>query len=277
MAPLLRRAKPGAFRGRTERRLMRENTILRKMRDGGTSVGSWVGFESPLSTEIMAMAGFEWLMIDGEHGPITGETVIHLINATRAAGAVPFVRVVWNEPALIQQALDFGAYGVLVPMVNSRADAQAAAADAKYPPLGRRSRGGSRAPVVFGTEMGTYGPRANEETMLMVQLETVEAFEAAEQIASVDGVDLLFVGPADLALSMGEWPLNWAKASERYKEAIASAPRIAKAHGKFAGVLAYEPAFAADCLRFGYQFVGYSADTALLQKAARAARAEVKA
>jgi 4-hydroxy-2-oxoheptanedioate aldolase len=247
------------------------------MRGGGTSVGSWLGFESPLSTEIMASAGFEWLMIDCEHGPITGETVIHLINATRAAGAIPIVRVIWNEPALIQQALDFGAYGVLIPMVNSRADAQAAAADGKYPPVGRRSRGGSRAPVVFGTEMGTYGPRANDETLLMVQLETVEAVAAADEIAGVEGVDVLFVGPADLALSMNEWPLDWANASERYKAAIESIPRIAKAHGKFAGILAYEPAFAADCVRFGYQFVGYSADTAMLAKAARAARAEVKA
>jgi len=247
------------------------------MRGGGTSVGSWVGIESPLSTEIMAGAGFEWLMIDGEHGPITGNAVINLINATRAAGAIPFVRVIWNEPALIQQALDFGAYGVLVPMVNSRADALAAAADAKYPPIGQRSRGGFRAPVVFGTEMATYGPRANEETLLMVQLETVEAVDAAEEIAAVNGVDVLFVGPQDLALSMGEWPLNWASASERYKQAIERIPQIAKKHGKFAGILTYEPKFAADCLAFGYQFFGYSADMALLQKAARAARAEVKA
>jgi 2-keto-3-deoxy-L-rhamnonate aldolase RhmA len=256
---------------------MRENAILQKMRAGGTSVGSWVGLDSSLSAEILALAGFEWLMIDGEHGPITGEAVIHLITATRAAGAAPFFRVIWNEPALIQQALDFGVHGILVPMVNSVEDARAAAADAKYPPLGRRSRGGNRAPVAFGTDMGTYGPRANDETMLMVQIETVEALEAADGIASVDGVDLLFTGPGDLALAMGEWPLNWAKASQRYKEALASIPRIAKKHGKFAGVLAYEPAFAKDCLSFGYQFVGYHADTALLLKAARAARAEVDA
>ena len=255
---------------------MRENAVLKKMRAGGTSVGSWVAFESSFATEIMAGAGFEWLMIDGEHGPITGESVVHLINATRAAGAIPFVRVIWNESALIQQALDFGAYGVLVPMINSRAEAQAAAADAKYPPLGRRSRGGGRAPVAFGTDMGTYGPRANDETLLMVQLETAEAIAAADEIAAVDGVDVLFVGPSDLALSMGEWPLDWAKASEPYKNSIASVPRIAKARGKFAGILCYEPAFVADCLKFGYQFVGYAADMSLLIKAAKAARAEVK-
>jgi 4-hydroxy-2-oxoheptanedioate aldolase len=256
---------------------MRENAVLKKMRAGGASVGSWVGLDSSLSAEILASAGFEWLMIDGEHGPITGESVIHLITATRAAGAIPFFRVIWNDSALIQQALDFGAYGVLIPVVNSANDAREAAADAKYPPRGRRSLGGSRAPIAFGTDMATYGPRANDETMLMVQIETVEAVENADAIAAVDGVDLLFVGPGDLSLAMGEWPLNWGKASARYKEALASIPRIAKKHGKFAGVLAYDPAFAKDCLSFGYQFVGYYADTALLLKAARAARGEVEA
>jgi len=256
---------------------MRENAVLKKMRAGGVSVGSWIGLDSSLSAEILAMAGFEWLLIDGEHGPITGDSIVALMTATRAAGATPFFRVVWNDSALIQQALDFGAYGILVPVVNSAGDASEAAADAKYPPRGRRSLGGGRAPLAFGTDMATYGPRANDETLLMVQIETAEAVENADAIAAVDGVDMLFVGPGDLSLAMGEWPLDWAKASDRYKTALASIPQIAKKHGKFAGVLCYDPAFAKDCITFGYQFIGYHADTALLLKAARAARAEVDA
>jgi 4-hydroxy-2-oxoheptanedioate aldolase len=256
---------------------MKENAVVKKLRAGGTSIGSWLSFESALSAEIMANAGFDWLMVDCEHGPIAGQATIHLINAVRAAGAVPFVRVVWNEPALIQQALDMGAYGVLVPMVNSVAEAQAAASDGKYPPLGRRSRGGNRAPVAFGTDMTTYAPRANDETLLMIQIETMEAVEAADAMVQIDGIDLLFVGPNDLSLSMNEWPLNWANASARYKEAIARIPKVAKAHGKFAGIQVHDASFANDCIALGYAFVAYSADSGMLVKAAKAARGEIRA
>ena len=225
----------------------------------------------------MAAAGFDWLMVDTEHGPITGNAVINLITACRAAGVVPFVRVTWNESSLIQQALDMGAYGALVPVVNTRKEAKAAVADAKYPPLGNRSCGGIRAPIAFGTDMTQYKPRANDETMLMVQIETPESVENADDIAGVDGVDLLFVGPNDLALTMGEWPMNWAKMSDKYKDAIARIPKVAKKHGKHAGIQIHDAAFANDCVALGYQLVGYSGDSGMLAKAAKGARAEVNA
>jgi 4-hydroxy-2-oxoheptanedioate aldolase len=256
---------------------LRENAVKAKLRAGAVSVGSWLAFESPLSAEVMAAGGFEWLMVDTEHGPITGGATINLINACRAAGIVPFLRVIWNESSLIQQALDMGAYGVLVPVVNTREQAEAAVRDAKYPPLGNRSMGGVRAPIAFGTDMLNYGPRANEQTILMVQIETAEAVAAAEEIASVDGVDMLFVGPNDLSLAMGEWPLSWAKASAEYKAAIARIPEIAKKHGKDAGIQIHDAAFANDCVKLGYNFIGYSGDSGLLLKAAKAARAEILA
>lgn len=256
---------------------MRENNVKNKLKAGGVSVGSWLAFESPLSAEIMASAGFDWLMVDTEHGPIAGNAVINLINACRAAQCVPFVRVIWNESSLIQQALDMGAHGVLVPVVNTRKQAEAAVQDAKYPPLGGRSCGGIRAPIAFGTDMATYRPRANDETLLMVQIETPEAAQNADDIASVEGVDVLFVGPNDLALTMNEWPLNWSKMSSAYKETIASIPRIAKQHGKHAGIQIFDPGFANDCVSMGYTFIGYSGDTGMLARAAKLARGEVKA
>lgn len=256
---------------------MKENNVKKKLQSGGVSVGSWLAFESPLSAEVMASAGFEWLMVDTEHGPIAGSAVINLINACRAAQCVPFVRVIWNESSLIQQALDMGAFGVLVPVVNSREQAEAAVRDAKYPPLGARSCGGNRAPVAFGTDMVSYKPRANEETMLMVQIETPEAVENADAIAAVQGVDLLFVGPNDLALTTDEWPLVWSKMSSRYKDAIASIPKIAKRHGKHAGIQIHDAAFANDCVAMGYTLIGYSGDSGMLARAAKAARSEVKA
>ena len=269
-----------ANRNGVKRRIVccvRENNVKKKLKEGGVSIGSWLAFESPLSAEVMAAAGFEWLMVDTEHGPITGGAAINLINACRASDCVPFMRVIWNESSLIQQALDMGAFGVLVPVVNSRKQAEAAVGDAKYPPLGNRSRGGIRAPIAFSTDMGTYGPRANEETMLMVQIETPEALEAADEIAAVEGVDLLFVGPNDLALTMNEWPLIWSKMSPRYKEAIARIPQIAKKHGKHAGIQIMEADFANDCVAMGYTLIGYSGDSGMLLRAAKAARADVKA
>lgn len=225
----------------------------------------------------MASAGFDWLMVDTEHGPIAGNAVINLINACRAAGVVPFVRVTWNESSLIQQALDMGAYGVLVPVVNTKAQADAAVGDAKYPPLGNRSCGGNRAPVAFGTDMVNYRPRANDETLLMVQVETPESVANADAIAATEGVDLLFVGPNDLALTMGEWPLQWTKMSQKYKDAIASIPKIAKKHGKHAGIQIHDAQFANDCVALGYTLIGYSGDSGMLARAAKNARAEVKA
>lgn len=256
---------------------MRENKVRKKIKAGGVTIGSWLSFESSLSAEVMAMAGFDWLMVDTEHGPVSPQVAIQLLTAVRTTDAVPFLRVIWNESSLIQAGLDMGAYGILVPVVNTAAEARKAVQDAKYPPLGNRSRGGIRGPVSFGTDMSEYGPRANEETLLMVQIETVEAVEAAEEIAKVEGVDALFVGPNDLALSYDEWPLKWPNMSQRYKDAIASIPRAAKKHGKVAGIQVMDPVFANDSVALGYQLVGYSGDTGFLVKAAKAARAEVKA
>ena len=189
-----------------------------------------------------------------------------MLLAARAAQATPFLRVIWNESSLIQQALDLGAYGVLIPVIDTRAQAEAAVQDGKYPPVGQRSCGGMRGPIAFATDMGVYRPRANDETLLMVQVETKESAAAADQIAAVEGIDLLFVGPNDLAISFDEWPLNWAKASPAYKEAIASIPRVAKKHGKYAGIQVYDPAFAADAIALGYQMIGFGGDSSYLRR-----------
>jgi 4-hydroxy-2-oxoheptanedioate aldolase len=113
--------------------------------------------------------------------------------------------------------------------------------------------------------------------MLTVQIETPEAVANADAIAATDGVDLLFVGPNDLGLTMGEWPLVWSKMSAKYKEAIARIPQVAKKHGKYAGIQIHDAAFANDCVAMGYTLVGYSGDSGMLMRAAKGARAEVKA
>jgi len=250
---------------------MRANTPLEQLRSGKVSLGTWSTLGTDLAVAILGTAGFDWVMIDMEHGPVSAEDAQHAITAACTTAAAPLVRVTWNESALIQGVLDMGAYGVLVPMVESREDAERAVADARYPPLGRRSRGGLRAPFAFSTDPVTYGSRANEATLLAVQIETVAALASLDEIAAVPGIDVLFVGPQDLATSMGLWPASMTDMAPAYAQAIESVPPVARRYNKHAGILVYDEGVARHCIALGYTFVGLHADATMLLEKARAA------
>ena len=251
---------------------MRENPAKRRLRDGQVTLGSWLHFDSQLSARVMAGTGWEWLLIDMEHGPISAPAAHAMIVALLGTGAAPFVRVTWNESSIVQSVLDMGAYGLIVPMISSRAQAQAAVRDAKYPPLGERSRGGIGAQMAFATDNTTYGRAANDETLLCVQLETVEAVRNAAAIAEVPGVDVLFVGPNDLADSFGYWPMDWTiwPWPADYLAAMTRIPQIARAAGKHAGLLAFNAQMANRCIELGYTFVAVQGDSTLLTSASKA-------
>ncbi len=248
---------------------MRENRVKRLMREGTATVGSWVTLDGPLAAEVMAHAGFDWLLIDMEHGPVSLTAAQGIIAAIRTTATVPLVRVGWNESALIQQALDIGAYGLIVPMVNTPDEARRAVRDARYPPLGERSRGGIRARLAFDTDSVTYGRRANDETLLLVQIETAEGLANAAEIVALEGIDGLFLGPNDLSSSLGVWPPVWDDQPAVLAEAIAAIPRIAHAHDACAGILVPNAAIADRCIGLGYEFIGLTNDAALLEGAAR--------
>jgi 2-keto-3-deoxy-L-rhamnonate aldolase RhmA len=233
------------------------------------TIGTWSTLGNDLALQILGNAGFDWVLIDMEHGPVPFSAMQLGVTALCTTPAAPIVRVTWNESALIQAALDSGAYGVLVPMVESGEGARRAVRDARYPPLGSRSRGGLRAPFAFGTDPVTYGRSADGATLLMVQIETVAALESLDEIAAVDGVDVLFVGPSDLATSWGVWPIDMTRMPDDYAAAIARVPTVARAHGKHAGILTYSPQVAQACIALGYTFVGVHSDATLLQDAAR--------
>jgi 4-hydroxy-2-oxoheptanedioate aldolase len=256
---------------------MRENVVKRKLRAGEVSVGSWVTMESTLAAEVMANAGFDWLVIDMEHGPVSPSAAQILATAIRTTGTVPMVRVCWNDSALIQGTLDNGVFGLVVPMVNTREQALQAVRDTRFPPLGERSRGGMRNRLAFQTDAATFGRRANDETLLMVQIETVEALANAGEIAAVDGVDGLFVGPNDLSESMGFWPLRWDNQAPELAAAIARVPGIAREHGKAAGIMVPNATVANHCIELGYQFISLTNDAAFLEQAARKDLAAVTA
>jgi 2-keto-3-deoxy-L-rhamnonate aldolase RhmA len=176
--------------------------IKRKLKAGEPSLGSWMSMAHPSIAEILAGAGYEWVVVETEHTAIDVSEVLRLIIAIEHAGAVPLVRLAWNDPIQCKAVLDSGAAGVIVPMVNTRADAELAVKMSKYPPLGFRGVGLARAQG-YGPKFADYVAAANDQTLLMVQIEHRDAVENIEAILEVPGIDGTFIGPYDLSMSMG--------------------------------------------------------------------------
>lgn len=179
------------------------NTLKEILQNGKPAIGTWLACSDPYFVEMMADLGFDWLIIDMEHIPISQEGLRTMLIACKGSPSTPVVRVANNSREYIQAALDLGAQGVMVPMVNSRADAERAVEFSRYPPLGRRGFGPTRAGYYGRNEAG-YRKRANEETLLFVQVETPEAITRAEEILQVEGINGLFIGNGDLANFMND-------------------------------------------------------------------------
>jgi 4-hydroxy-2-oxoheptanedioate aldolase len=256
---------------------MRQNHVKRACLAGEIAVGCFLNTNDALCAEIMANSGFEWLLVDMEHGPVPITALQGAVTAIRTTATEPFVRAAWKSSAAIQTALDCGPSGVMIPMINSAADAHAAVRDTRFWPLGERSRGGVRHAYAFGTDASTYFARANDEVLVMAQIETAEAIGNMDAIAAVQGIDCLFVGPNDLASTYGlDYPRIWPDRSGAYAQAIASVPVIAAKHGKIAGIQAASAAMANECIDLGYTLVGVGSDATLLASAARSTRSEIK-
>jgi 4-hydroxy-2-oxoheptanedioate aldolase len=259
---------------------VRENQLARRLRAGETVLGAWLQLSDPFAAEALASLGWDWLMIDMEHGPIALHEAGAIVTALRAQGVAPFVRVAWNESAQIQRALDLGCFGAVVPVVNDAADARSVVRDARFPPLGERSRGALRPTLTFGTDAMTYFERANDETILLVQIETETAVANVEQILAVDGIDGVFVGPNDLAASgLKRWPDVWER-DDAYMALVRGVAEATSRAGKIAGFLARDAAMARRAVELGYRFMGVSSDVNYLTGAARqaleATRAELR-
>src|ERR1700722_10606655 len=182
---------------------MRENTLRAIWAEGGTALGGWLTVPSSFSAEIMAHAGFDWVCIDMQHGMIDEEHMLQMLQGISSTDTAPLVRVPRNEAGIIGKCLDAGAWGVIVPMVNSPEEAQAAVAACRYAPVGIRSYGPLRANYYAGFD---YFARANREVLCVVMVETQLAVERVEEIASVVGVDAIYIGPADLRVTLGLAP-----------------------------------------------------------------------
>lgn len=227
-------------------------------------VGMWVCSGSPLLAEVAAGSGLDWLLIDMEHSANTLESVLLQLQAVAAYPVTPLVRAPFNDAVAIKQILDLGAQNLIVPMVSSAAEAEAAVAATRYPPLGVRGVGSALARSARWNRVDRYLQESAQHTSLTVQIETSAGVEAAADIAAVDGVDAVFVGPSDLSASMGHL------GQQTHPEVVAAVETVfaaVKAAGKPVGVNAFDPAAADAYLAAGADFVAVGADVALLARA----------
>ena len=182
---------------------MRGNHVRRRLKAGEPSIGTWLSLPSPEAAEYCSQLGFDWLTVDAEHNPIDIRTLAQMFAAMAATNTAPMVRIPWNSGENFKRVLDAGAWGVVVPMVRTREEAELAVASARYYPDGDRSVGGGRAAMSFGTTGEHYLRHANNEVLVVLQIEHITGVENADAILSVPGVDACFIGPNDLAASMG--------------------------------------------------------------------------
>ena len=183
---------------------MRMNRVKRLWREGKPAIGGFLSIPHAFSAEMMAHTGLDWLCVDLQHGAVDYSDAVNMLTAISTTAVTPFVRVPWNEPSIIMKALDAGAYGVIVPMVSNRAEAERAVAACRYPPVGMRSNGPNRVALYAGAD---YQKHADREIACVVMIETAEGIEKMEEIVSTPGVDAVYIGPTDLALALGLPPV----------------------------------------------------------------------
>lgn len=232
-------------------------------------IGLWCTIPDNGLMELLAGCGYDWLLLDTEHSPVERSGVLPLLQACAAYPGSPVVRPGWNDPVEIKKLLDCGAQTLLIPYVQSAAEARAAVSAIRYPPRGIRGVAGMTRASRFGA-VETYALHAEEELCLLVQVETAAAVERIEEIAALDGVDGIFVGPADLAASMGH---PGGSGKPEMKAAVLDAIRRITAAGKPAGVLSADQAFLEDAAEAGAVFLAVDVDAAILRRGALARRA----
>ena len=242
---------------------IKTNPVMDKLRKGEPVVGSWLSLCSPISAEIMAGIGWDWLVVDVQHSPVGFDTMVNCFRAAQLGGAVPMARVPWNDTVWIQRTLDAGAMGLVVPMINTAEEAEKAVANTRYSTKGIRSFGGSRVTRYIDSDYYTW---AQENLAILVMIETTQAVENAEAILSVDGVDACYIGPADLALSMG---LDMNNPGPDHEAAMLEVLKAAKKVGKAAGKHCGGSADVSLRISQGFQFLALASDAGLMAKAAR--------
>ena len=234
---------------------MNSNT-LQKIRSDQPCFGTWLSLGSPVVAELAAQCGFDWLLVDMEHGCLSEAMVLPILQAIGSAPVAVVVRVPSHDAGLIARVLDWGADGIMAPHVRSAAEAAALVRALRYPPGG--TRGYSR--TVRTHQYGLNAPETNEKLLLFAQIEDVKGIENVNEIASVEGVDVLFVGPADLKLSISS-----ESTAPGFDEALESVVTAARSRNIHAGILVREPNETATLLNHGFSKVAINSDLSMLR------------
>jgi len=250
------------------------NPVKAKLISGRKTVGAFLQTLSPVSAEILSASDFDWLIVDLEHSPCSFETLQAHLQAMNGSGVTPFARAPWNDAVAIKRILDTGVMGVLIPYVNTKQEAEAAVAACKYPPEGIRGVAGSPRAAGYTRNTQAYLSSANDEVIVMIAVETMEAVENLDEILEVEGLDGIFIGPVDLASSMGHLGDPTQPTVQETIELIES--RVLPSN-KFLGTLAANWAKAETCFEKGYQWLVLMQDGAALKAAGDAAVAPFRA
>lgn len=242
---------------------MKTNPVRSKLKRGEPAVGTWLVLPDPVAAQLMASTGFEWLTVELEHSPVTADIAAQSFAIIAASGCVPLARIPWNTVENIKRVLDTGAWGVVVPMVNSRAEAEAVVKAARYRPIGERTIGGQLHATNFATDAATYYAKANDEILVVIMAEHIDAVANIDSILSVPGIDAVFVGPNDLHASMG-LPPSFDSDHPRFNEALQKISASARAHGIASGIHVADASQAQRRIKEGWQFVAVGSEAGLM-------------
>ena len=242
---------------------MRKNLTKEKIKEGKKAYGVFVPMWSPTIVEIIGHIGFDFVILDAEHSPISAESCEHMVRAADCVSITPIIRVGVNIRQNILRYLDIGALGVLMPQINSKAEVETVIESVKYPPEGRRGLAGVRAANYGLTgSLGAYVKEANRETMVIVQVETMQAIDNLKEILAVPGTDVIFIGPTDLSSAMG-YP-GQVNHPEVQKMVAYLVDEIRTA-GKVAGTVAYDLGTLRRCKERGFQYIAYNVGPMLVK------------
>src|SRR3990170_1412981 len=249
-----------------------QNTFKRALLAGQPQIGLWSSLSSGYTVEVIAGAGFDWILLDMEHSPNDLESLLAQLQAAAPYATHPVVRVPWNDMVTIKRVLDAGAQSLLIPYVQNAAEANTAVANTRYPPAGVRGVAGTTRATRFG-RIKDYAKRAHEEICVLVQVETQSALKNIEAICAIEGVDGVFIGPADLHASLG---YAGETANATVKPLIDDAIRRIRKAGKAPGILTPNEADASHWLECGALFVAVGSDLGILARGSEALAAKFK-
>ena len=239
-------------------------SIRQRVLKGEMVCGTWVVLGSSLAAEITGNAGWDWVLLDVEHGMGGSDSLLVQLQAVESTPAVPLVRVANNDAVLIKRALDLGPSGIMVPMVSSAAEAERTVRAMRYPPQGIRGVSPYTRPAKFGQDFFNYYATVNENLLGIVQIETEQAVGRAAEIAAVDGVDVLFIGPLDLSIGLG---IMRQFDHPKYRDAVKKVVSAAREAGKAAGILILDVESVEETVANGFTVVGRASDGSILATA----------